>query len=71
MRNIESWQIDKLHIKILSAGPRQLGSIRRLRSPSAGYHSRVSASSLEGETKPSVSVRGTLKETLILVKSGG
>lgn len=32
MRNIESWQIDKLHIKILSAGPRQLGSVRHLRS---------------------------------------
>lgn len=30
MRNIESWQIDKLHIKILSAGPRQLGSVRHL-----------------------------------------
>lgn len=32
MRNIESWQIDKLHIKILSVGPRQLASIRHLRS---------------------------------------
>lgn len=32
MRTIESWQIDKLHIKILSVGPRQLGSIRHLRS---------------------------------------
>lgn len=38
---------------------------------SAGYHSRVSARSLEGETKPSVSVCGKVKETPILGESGG
>lgn len=46
-------------------------SSRRHSWMSTGYHSEVSARSLEEDTKQSVSVCGKLKETLILAERGG